>query len=587
VADQPARHAARQGRCRGGHAAPLGDIWGDFWSWLKGAVATVTDVIVAVANDIYAGIRVIVNGVVHVFQAIVAGIEQVANTIAAFFIELGHLIEEIIEALSVLFQFGHIIDTHNLLKNELLNRIRGISGNAGYPGLVALVGSPATGSTPATGAIAHVDTFFKQGEATISSKFNSLANALSGKSSSSLAGGGSTVHSAFTATPKGGGASSSNSTQATWGLQKFQAGVGAGGGASMAMAIAPAARPQGTDDPTAVISTIFTDFANRLSSDTNLSSQWANVQSGAQQMNSTSSGADFVKDGLAELLRIMALIIDGVLVVTNAFVDALLGGIAALVEVMFDPSNGLLTAELQIPVLTWLYETLFNEKLTILNAVMLVIAIPVTILWRVIEGQWPSDSVNAVAASPGGFIDTTQKVLGCTSALFSLVLGFLDGITDLIPEAKPDMPLVYIVSRVELALSVLGSLASAPIWTEYEPDELAWASWAVGLSVGMVDILSAIPSLSAATGSLSSGLEAALSFGQAGMLGCQFDDNPPADGIGDAALGLSIASLLPGLINPLKLTGADGAVVVAAADVIFGVVGCVAGFLSTFDPANA
>jgi hypothetical protein len=102
-----------------------------------------------------------------------------------------------------------------------------------------------------------------------------------------------------------------------------------------------------------------------------------------------------------------------------------------------------------------------------------------------------------------------------------------------------------------------------------------------------VDILSAIPSLSAATGSLSSGLEAALSFGQAGMLGCQFDDNPPADGIGDAALGLSIASLLPGLINPLKLTGADGAVVVAAADVIFGVVGCVAGFLSTFDPANA
>ena len=44
-----------------------------------------------------------------------------ANAIGGFFIELGHLIEEIIEALSVLFQFGHIIDTHNMLKAELLN----------------------------------------------------------------------------------------------------------------------------------------------------------------------------------------------------------------------------------------------------------------------------------------------------------------------------------------------------------------------------------------------------------------------------------------------------------------------------------
>ena len=61
----------------------------------------------------------------HVFQAIVTGIEQIASVIGAFFVELGHLIEEIIEALSILFQFGHIIDTHNILKAELLKRING------------------------------------------------------------------------------------------------------------------------------------------------------------------------------------------------------------------------------------------------------------------------------------------------------------------------------------------------------------------------------------------------------------------------------------------------------------------------------
>ena len=397
---------------------------------------------------------------------IITGIEQAVNAIGAFFVELGHLIEEIIEALSVLFQFGHIIDTHNILKAELLNRING-DGSSAYPGLAALVGSPATGSTPATGAIAHVDAFFQQGEQTITDKFNSLANALSGTPSSSLAGGGSTVHSAFTATPKGGGASSSNSTQATWGLQKFQGGVGAGGGASMAMALASAGRLQGTDDPTTAIGAIFTNFAANLSSNTQLSSQWAQVQSGAQQMNNTSSGADFVKDGLAELLRILALIIDGVLAVTNAFVDAILGGIAALVEVMFDPSSGVLTAPLHIPVLSWLYQLLFGEPLTILNAVLLVIAIPVTILWRIIEGEWPSDSVNAVAASPAALGQGLapagiQKMLGVTSALFSLVLGFMDGITDLIPNAPADTPLVYIVSRVEFAPQRAGLACRCP-----------------------------------------------------------------------------------------------------------------------------
>ena len=59
----------------------------------------------------------------------------------------------------------------------------------------------------------------------------------------------------------------------------------------MAMALAPAGRLQGTDDPTTVIGAIFTDFVARLSSDTQLSNQWAQVKSGAQQMNNTSSGA--------------------------------------------------------------------------------------------------------------------------------------------------------------------------------------------------------------------------------------------------------------------------------------------------------
>ena len=263
-----------------------------------------------------------------------------------------------------------------------------------------------------------------------------------------------------------------------------------------------------------------------------------------------------------------------------------------MAPLMFDPSTGVLTTALDIPVLSWLYQLLFGEPLTILNAVLLVIAIPVTILWRIIEGEWPSDSINAVAARPtalgqGLAPAGIQKMLGVTSALFSLANGFMSGITDLIPNAPADTPLVYIIARVELVLSVLSSLAGAPIWTEDAPGSADWAGWAVGLSLGLLNIQSSIPALSAASDStLGPSLESALSLIDAIITGCQFHDSPPPNGIGDAALGLDIASLLPGFINPVKLNGEEGAIVVAASDVIFGIVACVAGFLSTFNPAN-
>ena len=158
----------------------LGSWWDDFWNWLKSAAATVTHVIVAIGEDIYLGIRVIIDGVAHVFRTIIAGIEEVAKAIGSFFMQLGRLIEEVIEALSMLFQFGHIIDTHNILKAELLKRINGMAHRLPGPGHPGRTRS--TGSTPATGVIAQVDAFFEQGEQAISDALNRLANALAGSS---------------------------------------------------------------------------------------------------------------------------------------------------------------------------------------------------------------------------------------------------------------------------------------------------------------------------------------------------------------------------------------------------------------------
>jgi hypothetical protein len=77
-----------------------------------------------------------------------------------------------------------------------------------------------------------------------------------------------------------------------------------------------------------------------------------------------------------------------------------------------------------------------------------------------------------------------------------------------------------------------------------------------------------------------------MSLIEAIIAGVQYHDNPPTNGIANAVLGLDIAACLPGFINPIKLNSELGAIVVAASDVIFGAVACVAGFLNTFNPAN-
>ncbi len=550
----------------------LGDFWSDFWDWLKDAAATITHIIISVAEDVYAGIRLIIDNVVYVFNTIVAGIEQVADAIGAFFIELGHLIEEVIEALSVLFQFGHVIDTHNILKGELLKRING-DGSTAYPGLASIVSNS---------ALPQVDAFFEQGEQAITDAVNGLADALAGSKVTQLQGSGATAHSAFSATPKSGGASSSNATQGSWALNKFNGGIGSGGASATS-----GQQLLSADDP---ISAFFNTFAARLSGDGDLSSQWARVQSGAQGLANAGSAADFIKQGLAELLRLVALLLDSALAVSNAFVDGLLGTIGNLIQTLFAPDSngnptdgGILSMPLEIPVLSWLYQLLFGEPLTLLNALTLVIAIPVTILWRVVEGQWPSDSLGVGAASRLGEVGAApqilQQLMTWASAIGTMCLGIIYAAGDALGEAGGPP----ILGRAALAGSLLVSLCGIPTFVDAEPGRFDWATWGLGLGTALLNILGSIdfnPEAGLAATFLGSFALSVMSLALVGVMGAEFGVDPPPDLISKAVLGIDMAALLPGLINTWKLTGVILAAVVAVADVVMGFAGAVAILLS-------
>ena len=352
----------------GAGAAQLGSWWTSFWDWLKGVVATITHVIVSVAEEIYVGIRTIVDGVAYVFKQIIRVIEDVASAIATFFIKLGKLVADVIEALSVVFHFDEVIKTQQFLLKELSNRLQGVPGNPAYPGLAAAVKST---------AIPKLDAFFEQGEKAINGFFDTLAGDVGGTQIDQLKGQGQTAHTAFTLTPKRGGQALSHAPQCTWAMQKLKTGAPvATGGRGLGQAAARVAN--GTNSWEAFID----GFGARLGQDGNLSAQWQQVRQGAQHLGHASSARDFITQGVAELLRVIALLLDGALAVANAFLDGVLGLVDSMLAMLLDAKTGLLTQPVDIPVLSWLYQELFGEPLTVLNALTLVAAIPLTMVWR-------------------------------------------------------------------------------------------------------------------------------------------------------------------------------------------------------------
>ena len=233
--------------------------------------------------------------------------------------------------------------------------------------------------------------------------------------------------------------------------------------------------------------------------------------------------------------------------------------------------------------LSWLYNLLFGEPLTILNALMLVIAIPVTILWRIVEGQWPSDSLGVGAsnrlAEVGAAPALLQRLMAYASAISTACLGFVYAAGDALGEAGGPA----LLGRAALAGSLLVSVCSIPTFSSDTPSSYDWANWGLGLGTALLNILSSI-NFSGEGGTVSTILGSfvltALSLALVGVMGAQFGKDPPPDLIGKAVLGIDIATQLPGVINTWKLTGEILAAVVAIADVVMGFAGAVATLIS-------
>jgi hypothetical protein len=568
-------HAPTHVRAAAAQGLRVGNWWTDFWNWLTGVVAEITHIIVSIAEEVYVGIRLIVQGIAYVFQQIIHVIEEVASFIGSIFKELLKLIEDVIEALSVLFHFGEILWTHKFVRDELLNRVNGISGNPAYPGFAAVVKDTVS---------PNLTSVFEEAEGKVGGFFDQLADKIAGAGAAAggpgldqLKGQGATSHTAYTVQPRGGGQPSSHAPQCSWAMHKLKGGLGgAGGGGNGGEALGRAQAPAARDaDPLAA----FIDaFATSISGDGALSSQWQQVQQGAQNMGHSTSASDFLAQGVAELLRVLALIVEGAIAVAKAFLLALLELIVSLISLLLDTQHGLLTQPLDIPVLSWLYQLVFGEPLTLLNVVTLVAAIPVTILWRIVEGQWPRESLGAqTAARVGQLSPLAARVVGCFGGIVTICAGLVAAVGD----AEGDQSPPPLVGRLGLVCGLLGAGLSIPLATKSAPGPLDWAAWGVALGAGTLNVFGSIELTPGGAAEkvltyLVPVLLSATSMAQLGIFIQGAVDNPPPDWVADLALATNIAGAVAGIFNPAKLFTELLALLIAILD---GVMGFVVGAL--------
>lgn len=119
--------------------------------------------------------------------------------------------------------------------------------------------------------------------------------------------------------------------------------------------------------------------------------------------------------------------------------------------------------------LSWLYTFLVGQPLTVLNALTLVAAVPVTIIYRVAEGSYPllasnGEAIEAPAAT------TIAKLRAFCEGVVGLVIGIARAGADLFDADK---------AAVYAALAFGGLIASDTT------SALTWVGWGVGLIMAL------------------------------------------------------------------------------------------------------
>jgi hypothetical protein len=219
-----------------------------------------------------------------------------------------------------------------------------------------------------------------------------------------------------------------------------------------------------------------------------------------------------------------------------------------------------------------------------------VAAIPVTLLWRVAEGRWPSQNLAPRAAAAGAADDVRGRIVGLYGGVVAIGSGVVTAIGDaLSANAAPPDALARGVVLLSLAFALPTAVVGFPLLPTARPAPADWVSWVVGLSVGATALFGLNTLTKTGPGvstKFASGIGAALSVLQLIVVVDAWGQQQHTV-LNDVAFGFQVAACVVGVLNPIKFLGAPGAALVAVLDVVMGLALGILQIVKAFEPSKS
>lgn len=304
-------------------------VAGDIFNWLKDQFNAATDFVVGFAEGVYYGLIKIAgqvyNFVINCVNAVVQAAEFVFNKIKVF-------IEDLIKWLGFIFQWKDIVRTKKAIKNILKLSIHN-----------------------------SVDTI-DQTKSTVSSTFKDIKHLLDEWAGFGPIPGDLASTAAKTETP------GENSPEANWGNYHMQNGAAD-------TRINKSVQPAAGGDLEHLFKELEALMAQQGESFKEIGQM---IQDQIIGQIATLSVGQLVKRIIAIIGRLLVTSVETVVLVTLDILKIMIGKILEILD-----------APIEIPVISWLYKEVTGDHLSLLDAVCLVVAIPATIIFKLIKNRAP------------------------------------------------------------------------------------------------------------------------------------------------------------------------------------------------------
>lgn len=328
--------------------------FGDAWQAVKNGLIDVANIVIEKVDD---GLRIVINGLKTAFSAVLKFAEQVWEVVEWVFQQIGAAIEELIEWLSFLFEWGDILNTHVVMRKMTQLGLK------------------------------HIETSISSVEKDLIAALDKLKPNLAAKTLKWPADGVS--HMTIAAVAKGSKAQSlTKDTKTSWIASKVN---------RHTVGRASAAH---SDLPSDSIAKTLEGI-------------------GEDEIKAIQAAYDEIVVDVAK--NIMNFDLEEIFKrVVAAFTDALLDTAKNIIAVVCDVTelaikaiDSILNAHIDIPVITWLYENIVapGSKLTILDVSCLIAAIPATVICKLVAGQAPFSGAQAEALCGAESLEAFQTIL--------------------------------------------------------------------------------------------------------------------------------------------------------------------------------